>query len=142
MNGILIIDGGDAWHADSWEEVAEALATSDGQTPGLKYLTLEEVDEMCEDGIALPDSALEIARAQGTVCEVQRGHDDLEYVAPQLAPTLADVVTDWLRRDYPGVIILDNRPAALAWLENQPAGALRDRVRKCAWALAWVEDDA
>lgn len=138
MNGLIIIDGGDAWHADSWEEVAERSATSDGQTPGLTHYTLEDLEDM---ETPPPRQALEIARQHGAVIEAQRAHDEWEYYAPDEAPPLADVVTDWLRRDSPGVIIFDNRDDALAWLENQTAGALRDCVRRCAWALAWVEDE-
>lgn len=105
------------WFADSWEEAAAVSPTEDGQTSGITLWSLEEIEEMLEDGTELAPEALRIARAHGQVAEVQSGHDSYSYFAPADAPPLSEVVREWLLREH-NCIALEGREAVEEYMRE------------------------
>lgn len=122
MDGIIILEvpvsfhPPRAWYAWSWGEAAERVAGRDGQTPDITPFTADQLE--ASYGNDVPPEALGICRQHGSVVQVIRRPDKVEWCAPADAPSWAEVVQDWIKRDNYLVRFFESGEEVEAFLEE------------------------
>jgi hypothetical protein len=130
-----------AWTAYGWDDAASRTVTRDGQSPGVTSFTFEELISMFGDIDAVPAEALVIAREHGSVVEVNSGHDQAEWVAPNAAPSLADTVREWIAADLNSAYFLESAEEARQFIETyagHQGGKARAAARREAEREGWI----
>lgn len=120
MSGIIILEvpvsfrPPRAWYAWSWGEAAERVAGRDGQTPDITPFTADQLE--ASYGSDVSPEAWEICRQHGSVVQVIRQPNEVEWCAPADAPSWAEVVQDWIKRDNYSTHFFESSDAVLAFL--------------------------